>query len=164
MPPRRKKSDKTAPAAPPQPHKAEKQQALRWRWQQSEHGGMVAERIDPAWGRTQAHADFYGAAPLLSTGEHMRSISSILTELVNQLNVHETEIAPELLAQAWLRAVGSFLATQAELANLANGQATVRTSHPAVRYELQQRKQAIIQALNRELGEGCVRKVRIVHG
>ena len=162
MPPRKRKQE--TPAPPAEPPRAEKQQPSRWRWVQQEDGSRVAERIDPQWERTQADADMYGAFPMLSTGAHMRPISSILTELVSKLDVHEAAIAPELLAQAWQRSVGDFLATQAALVSLSDGQATVRTQHPAVRYELQRRKNDIVHALNRELGEGCVHSVRIVHG
>ena len=74
------------------------------------------------------------------------------------------EIAPEMLKQAWQQAAGSFLATQAELVSLVNGQAVICTSHPAVRYELLQHRQEIIRALNATLGEGCVQTVRLMHG
>lgn len=165
MPPRkRKKENPELPVAGKPSLPAEGAPPSRWNWVQLDNGSRVAERSDPNWERTQATADLYGATPLLSTGAHMRSIHSILTELVSQWDVHEAELAPKLLAQAWRRSVGEFLATQAELLSLTDGQATVRTSHPAVRYELQRRKQAIIRALNNELGEGCVHKVRIVHG
>ena len=161
MPPRKRKTDAEPPAAPPlRPEKRE----ARWRWLRHKDGSLVAERIDRRWERTQAEADLYGNVPLLSTGAHMRPINSILTELASSLRVQEADIAPEMLAQAWQEAAGSFLATQAELTALSNGVATIRTLHPAVRFELQRHKKEIILALNRALGEGCVRQVRLVHG
>ena len=160
MPPRKKKAPASAPKAPQPPAKAE----ARWRWLKREDGSMVAERINTDWQRAQAEADLFGDTPMLSTGAHLRSISSILTELSGQLNAEVAEIAPELLAQAWQQAVGDFLSTQAELVLISQGQAIIRTSHPAVRFELQRHKKHIIQALNNTLGEGCVQTVRLQHG
>ena len=114
--------------------------------------------------RRQAVADLYGDTPLLSTGANMRDVSSILTELVSHLHIEEMEIAPHILAQAWQQAAGSFLSTQAELVSLSEGAAIIRTLHPAVRYELQRHRAALIHALNDILGEGCVQSVRIIHG
>lgn len=114
--------------------------------------------------REQAVADLYGGLPMPSTGERMLPISSILAEVVSRINVQETELAPELLAQAWVNTVGEFLASQSQLVSLAEGVAGIRTSHPAVRFELQRHKQHIIRALNAELGEGSVQKLRVFHG
>ena len=127
-------------------------------------GTEVQERVDPDWQRTQAIADLYGNTPMLSTGANMRTIASLLTEVAGALRVEEAAIAPELMARAWRTAAGDFLATQAELSSLSEGCAVVRTAHPAVRFELQRRKQQLIRSLNDTLGEGCVRTVRIIHG
>ncbi|MBR3945201.1 MAG: DUF721 domain-containing protein, partial [Akkermansia sp.] len=69
-----------------------------------------------------------------------------------------------LLNAAWEKAVGSFLATQAQLISVDKKTAVVRTAHPAVRFELQRLRPQIIRALNVSLGEACVRTVRITHG
>ena len=157
-PPKRRKKDSPAAQAPrPAPRP-------RWHMVSKPDGGLAAARTEDSGFRAQALADLYGDTPMLSTGANMRSISSLVTELISSLNIQEFEIAPELLDKAWHSAVGDFLATQAQLASLSEGRATIRTSHPAVRFELQRRKADIIRELNRILGEGCVRSVRIVHG
>lgn len=164
MPPKRKK------AAPP-PADTPRQftpapRSMRWRWVRHKDGARVAERIEPRPGRerTQAEADLYGNFPYLSTGSHLRTAASALTELLATLHIEETDIGPELLAQAWHQAVGDFLATRAELASLDKGVAYIRTAHPAVRFELERHRRDIIRVLNDTLGEGCVQRVRITHG
>lgn len=164
MPPRKRKKLKTDTVAATAASPVGRRKAQRWRWLRLENGAEVAERLGEDWQRAQAEADMYGNTPMLSTGAHMRTIDSLITEVASSLNIQEQELAPELLQQAWYKAVGAFLATQAELVGLAEGLATIRTSHPAVRFELQRRKQHILSALNRELGEGCVQTVRILHG
>lgn len=114
--------------------------------------------------RAQALADFYGAAPGLPVRANLRDMNSILAELVTKLDIREADFAPELLNAAWEKAVGSFLATQAQLISVDKKTAVVRTAHPAVRFELQRLRPQIIRALNASLGEACVRTVRITHG
>ncbi len=114
--------------------------------------------------RTQAMADFYGVAPGLSVKTNLRSMDSILAELVSRLNIQEAELAPELLHDAWKKSVGEFLATQSQLVSISRHMAVVRTSHPAVRFELQRLRPTIIRALNDALGVGRVTSVRISHG
>lgn len=114
--------------------------------------------------RAQALADFYGVAPGLPVRANLRDMDSILAELVTKLNIREADFAPDILNAAWLKAVGSFLATQAQLISVDNKTAVVRTVHPAVRFELQRLRPQIIRALNAALGESCVRSVRITHG
>ncbi len=114
--------------------------------------------------RAQAMADWLGAAPSLSPSAHVRSMDSLLGEVLEGLLLEEAELAPEVLAAAWQRAVGSFLANQAELLSVAGGRASIRTNHPAVRFELGRLKPQILRVLNAELGEGSVRTVRIMHG
>ncbi len=114
--------------------------------------------------RAQAVADWLGAAPELSPMAHVRSMESLLAEVVEGLELRQEELAPEVLAAAWLRAVGESLATHAALMSVAGGQASIRTNHPLVRTELMRLKPQIIRVLNAELGEGSVKKVRIVHG
>ncbi len=114
--------------------------------------------------RAQAMADWMGAAPALSPNAHVRSMDSLLGEVLEGLQLQEEELAPEVLAAAWQRAVGSFLANQAELMSVAGGRASIRTNHPAVRFELGRLKPQILRVLNAELGEGSVKTVRIVHG
>lgn len=112
----------------------------------------------------QVMADFYGILPAMSLDANVRSIDSVLASLVEQLGVSAAEFAPEVLADAWRKAAGEFLANRAELLTIADHKARIRTAHPAVRYELMQRKVQIIKKLNTVLGEGCVKGVQIVHG
>lgn len=114
--------------------------------------------------RSQALADFYGVAPGLPVNANLRDMGSILAELVSKLDIREADFAPDLLNAAWQKAVGAFLATQAQLISVDKKSAVVRTSHPAVRFELLRLRPHIIRALNAALGEGCVRTVRITHG
>ena len=114
--------------------------------------------------RGQAMADFFGADPALSLRAHVSSMDSLLAEVVERLNLQQADFAPEILAAAWEKAVGSFLATQAELQSVAGQTARVSTAHPAVLYELRRLKAPIIRALNEALGEGSVKKLTIVHG
>lgn len=139
----------------------------RWRMvMHSDGNSQVAERvISPArQEREQAMADFYGGRPFAPTGERLLPVASVLAEVLSRLHIEENALAPELLAGAWHRAVGDYLAAQAQLISLANGVAGVRTSHPAVRFELQRNSRLIIQRLNTELGEGSVRSLRVHHG
>ena len=112
----------------------------------------------------QALSDFFGVTPGLSPAANVRTMESVLASLVSKMDISLAEHAPEVLKEAWLRAVGPFLATKAELLSIANKQARIRTSHPAVRFELMRQKAGIIRALNAALGEGCVKNVQIVHG
>ncbi len=112
----------------------------------------------------QALSDFFGVSPQLNPAANVRTMESVLASLISKLDISVAEHAPEVLAEAWLRAVGPFLATKAELLSIANKQARIRTSHPAVRYELTRQKAGIIRSLNAVLGEGCVTSVVIVHG
>ncbi len=114
--------------------------------------------------REQALSDFFGVGSVLSPRANIRTMDSILAEIAGQLNLMEADVAPELLAAAWQKAVGSFLSTQSELVSLARGTATIRTAHPAVRYELQRLKPQIVRVINSVLGDGSVRSVRIIHG
>lgn len=112
----------------------------------------------------QALSDFFGVQPQLSSSANVRTMESVLASLVSKMDISVAEHAPEVLADAWRKAVGPFLATKAELLSIARKQARIRTSHPAVRFELMRQKAAIIRALNKTLGEGCVTTVQIVHG
>lgn len=114
--------------------------------------------------REQSLSDFFGVGSVLSPQANIRTMDSILAEIAGQLSLEEANVAPELLASAWQRAVGPFLSTQSELVTLARGTATIRTAHPAVRYELQRLKPQIVRVVNSVLGEGSVRSVRILHG
>ena len=112
----------------------------------------------------QAFSDFFGILPTISVDANVRSIDSVLISLMEKSELSVAEFAPEVLAEAWQKSVGPFLATRAELLTIADKTARIRTSHPAVRYELNQRKRQIINALNSVLGEGCVSNVQILHG
>jgi len=112
----------------------------------------------------QALADFFGVPQGLAVDANVRSMDAILGELLEKLNVSGAEFAPEVLADAWLKAVGPFLATQAELLSIAKQRARIRTAHPAVRYELTRLKPQILRVLNETLGHGAVKTVQIIHG
>lgn len=134
---------------------------VRW-----EDGSLRAERYVPRAERErgQALADFYGVPGQLSPEANVRSMDALLGEVLERMEVSVADFAPEVLADAWLQAVGPFLATQAELLSIARQRARIRTAHPAVRYELMRLKPHIIRALNASLGEGVVRSVQIIHG
>ena len=163
MPPAPRQKQHLTAAQAAGEHAHEKQEA-RWHWVQQADGSRVAERHEADATRLLAYTDLYGAPPLLPTGAHMRSVSSVLTELVGKLELKEAEIAPELLTQAWKQADGDFLASHTQLIGLTEGRALISANHPAVRFELQRHTKDIIAALNRTLGEGCVQAVRLVHG
>lgn len=112
----------------------------------------------------QMMSDFYGILPAMSADANVRSIESVLVSLVERLGVSAAEFAPEVMADAWRKAAGDFLSNRAELLTIADCKARIRTSHPAVRYELMQRKAQIIKKLNAVLGAGAVKEVHIVHG
>lgn len=112
----------------------------------------------------QAMADFFGVQPQLNPSANVRNMESVLAALISKMDVSLAEHAPEVLSEAWQHAVGPFLSTKAELLSIARKQARIRTSHPAVRFELMRQKAQIIRALNAALGEGSVKTVQIVHG
>lgn len=112
----------------------------------------------------QVVSDFFGILPAMSLDANVRGVDSVLVSLLEKLDISAAEFAPEVLADAWRKAAGNFLSTRAELLTIADKKARIRTAHPAVRYELNQRKSQIIKALNAVLGEGCVTGVQIIHG
>ncbi len=167
MPPRKKKKPSIevgAEALHTSP--APKRELPRFRMVSYADGSVRPVRCErrSAGERAQAMADWLGAAPGLSPSAHVRSMDSLLGEVLEGLQLEEAELAPEILAAAWLRAVGSFLANQAELMSVSGGKACIRTNHPAVRFELGRLKPQILRVLNAELGEGSVKTVRVVHG
>ncbi len=136
----------------------------RYTMQRYPDGSERAERVMRSGERyeEQVLEDFYGEKPLLPTGAHVRSIKSLLAEVSSKLRVQEEEYDTAMLRDAWSKAVGEYLAEHAQLVSLASGRAVIASSHPAVRFELQHQKTAVIAALNRELGENCVRQLRLV--
>lgn len=106
-------------------------------------------------------ADFFGAGPELESRSNMRSMDSLLAELMDALQLEES-LAPEILAAAWQKAAGAGLASLSELISVARSTASIRVGHPTVRYELTRLKPQIIRALNAELGAGSVRYVRFI--
>lgn len=111
--------------------------------------------------RDQALADFFGAGPDLNVRANVRSMDSLLAEVMESLQLEES-LAPEILANAWKKTAGNAISSLSELVSVASGTACIRVGHPAVRYELTRLKPRIIAALNRELGTGSVRFVRFV--
>lgn len=111
--------------------------------------------------REQAFADFFCCGTDFTLKDNQRSMESILGELLSELNIEESNMAPELLAEAWREAVGDGLASFSRLVSVANGKARVSVVHPAARYEITRLKTPIIKALNKSLGAGCVKSLII---
>lgn len=111
--------------------------------------------------RAQAMADFFGSGTVLRPESNQRSMESLLGELLSELDLQEDTLAPELLADAWRKAVGPALADVSVLAGVARGRARIMVKHPAVRYEITRLKPQIIRALNHTLGAGSVRSLVI---
>ncbi len=111
--------------------------------------------------RDQALADFFGSGPELDTKANMRTMDSLLAEVLESLAPAES-LAPEILTEAWLAAAGNALAALSELVSVNSGTACIRVGHPAVRYELTRLKSRIITALNAQLGNGSVRFIRFL--
>lgn len=111
--------------------------------------------------REQTVADFFGSGSTLPVSANQRSMESLLGELLSELDLQEESLAPELLADAWMQAVGAALASVSKLAGVARGRARISVSHPAVRYEITRLKPQIIRALNKTLGMGSVKSLII---
>lgn len=112
--------------------------------------------------RDQAHADFFGAGPELSTAANMRTAESLLGEVLSAMALEEETLSAELLAEAWQKAVGPALASLSQLITVVNKSACIRVAHPAARYELTRLRPRVIAALNAALGEGSVKYLRII--
>ena len=164
-PRRKRKTTVVVPAAAAAPLPAAESRPL-FRQETFADGSVRPVRVQTAAEeqRAQAMADFFGVAPGLPVRANLRDMDSILAELVTKLDIRESDFAPDILSSAWQKAVGPFLSTQAQLISIDKKTAIVRTSHPAVRFELQRLRPQIIRVLNASLGEGCVRTVRIAHG
>lgn len=136
----------------------------RFRLVEMEDGSLRAERVRSfsQGARDQALADFYGAAPRLSVTSNMRGLESLLGEVLEGLHLDQEAVAPEILAGVWKRVAGESLATCTELQSVSRHTARVWVNHPIVRFELERIKPKLIQALNAELGEDCVRFVKFV--
>lgn len=111
--------------------------------------------------RDQALADFFGSGPELNVRDNMRTMDSLLAEVLKTLGPEES-LAPEILAETWQKAAGNALSSLSELVSVAEGTACIRVGHPAVRYELTRLKSRIISVLNEQLGSGSVRFVRFL--
>lgn len=159
MPLPRKKKSKSAPAAPVRPRKA-----ARYAMVKGEDGLERAERTRTlAQGaRDQALADFHGVCTELAVTANMRSMESLLGEVLEGLHLEEETLGPELLGSVWKKAVGADLAKFTELQSVSRRTARVWVNHPAVRYELSRLAPKLIKALNAELGDDCVRSIKIV--
>mgnify|MGYP003292006701 CR=1 FL=1 len=157
--PRKKKS--AAPAADAAPRS---RKLPRFRMVKGEDGLAHAERTRTlAQGaRDQALADYLCACPELKVTANMRSVQSLLGEVLEAMHLEEETIRPEILASIWKKAVGDSLAAFTELQSVSKHTARVWVNHPAVRYELLRLTPKLIQALNAELGDGCVKKLKIV--
>ena len=85
-------------------------------------------------------------------------------ELLSSMDLKVAELAPEVLEEAWRRAAGPVLGPRAQLVSVVKGVATLRTMHPLVHREIVMLRAALMQALNRELGEGSVSSIRVQRG
>ncbi len=159
MPAPRKVKAKTAARSPKRGRNVP-----RFRLVEMEDGSLRAERVRSSsqGARDQALADFYGAAPRLSVTSNMRGLESLLGEVLEGLHLDQEAVAPEILAGVWKRVAGESLATCTELQSVSRHTARVWVNHPIVRFELERIKPKLIQALNAELGEDCVRFVKFV--
>lgn len=139
----------------------------RFRMVTWEDGSERAERCESRQSRCdgQAYADFYGVLPVVAVSRNTRDVASVLGELLGTLKLEVSEMAPELLADTWKRAAGPVLGLRSQLVSIVKGVATVRTSHPVVHRELQTMQRALLQALNREMGDASsVTSLRVVRG
>lgn len=163
MPPRRKKKTESAVSVRDAQDTVPTRRVPRFYMQNFGDGGERAVRFRSradGW-RDQALADFFGAGPELDSRSNIRTMDSLLAELMDSMQLEES-LAPQILAAAWRKAAGAGLATLSELISVAKNTASIRVSHPTVRYELTRLKPQIIRALNTELGPGSVRYVRFV--
>lgn len=162
MPPRRKKkADNSSPVETVSPVK--RNRPPRFFMQRLGDGAerAVRYRSRPDGCRDQALADFFGSGPELDLRSNVRTMDSLLAEVMQDMNL-EDSLAPEILADAWKKAAGNALFSMSELLSVADGIACIRVGHPTVRYELTRLKVRIIAALNSELGDGSVRFVRFI--
>lgn len=130
-------------------------------------GSERAVRCESAHGRCngQALSDFFGVNPVMPVGKNMRSVESVLGELLSAMKVEVSEMAPELLAETWLRAAGPVLGSRSQLVSIVKGVATVRTPHPVVHRELVLMQRVLLPALNRELGDASViSSLKVIRG
>ncbi len=123
--------------------------------------GERAVRVDSnrSGARAQALADFFGSGTVLRPESNQRSMESLLGELLSELDLQEDTLAPEMLVEAWSKAVGPALADVSSLVGVAKGRARILVKHPTVRYEITRMKPHIIRALNQTLGQGCVKSL-----
>lgn len=112
--------------------------------------------------RDQAQADFFGVGPELPVTAHVRTVESLLGEVLAGMKLEEEELSAELLAETWRKAVGPALSSLSQLVSVANGLACIRVAHPAARYELTRLRPRVIATLNQTLGDGSVTKLRII--
>lgn len=112
--------------------------------------------------RDQALADFFGIGPALDVKANIRTMDSLLGELLQELNLQEETLGPEILAEAWHKAVGDMLSGMSELVSLSRQTAVIRVSHAAARYELTRLKPQIVRVLNQTLGSGSVTRVKLI--
>lgn len=161
MPPRRKKKadtpelHKPEPAAPRAPRRFVMQRMADG---VSERAVRCRSRRDGE--KDQAQADFFGAGPELPVEANMRTLESLLGEVLSAMDLQEETLSAELLAETWHKAVGPALATLSQLVSVANKNACIRVSHPAARYELTRLRPRVLEALNNALGKGSVRSIR----
>lgn len=112
--------------------------------------------------RDQAQADFFGVGPELPVTANVRTVESLLGEVLAGMKLEEEELSAELLAETWRKAVGPALSSLSQLVSVANGLACIRVAHPAARYELTRLRPRVIATLNQTLGDGSVTKLRII--
>lgn len=160
---RRKKSASASPASPAAPV-VPRAARPRFRMVRDVNGAERAERSRTrAEGeRDQALADFFGTAPSLSPSANVRNMDSLLAEVLEGLHLQEETLAPEILAEAWRKAVDPALAALSEPVSLSRQTATIRVHHAAARYALTRLKPQLVSALNEALGEGSVSRVRLI--
>lgn len=164
MPPRRKKkADELSPSVTASSVSLKGNRPPRFFMQRLSDGTERAVRFRSRTDgcRDQALADFFGSGPELDSRSNIRTMDSLLAEVMDEMHLEEN-LAPEILASAWQKAAGNALVKLSELVSVASGTACIRVGHPTVRYELTRLKTSIVKALNEELGAGSVRFVRFI--
>lgn len=165
MPPRRRKKSELPPPVTAAPAAAGALRPRpRFRMVRMADGAERAERVRSRTQgeRDQALADFFGDAPALPVAANMRSMDSLLGEVLQGIDLEEEAMAPEILAEAWLKAVGPAMAAFSEFVSLSQGTACIRVLHSAARYQLTRLKPQMVSKLNAALGEGSVSRVRLI--
>lgn len=114
----------------------------------------------------QILADWSGIHLPLGTNStrNVTGMDKLVLQLLPRFQFVEEGIEESQLKDAWRAAVGDFLSGQSRLVSIRNKVAEVRIMHPAVLYQLNQSKQALLAKLQEAFGKDIVDSVRFRHG